>query len=212
VRRGERFFARPDEAVWTGGALVGAAVLIAIFVPAGPLGLDRSWSDAMRDIQGSFLEHVALGFNSLGHDLARALTLAAIGLVLLVTRRWLALVAFALAEALAPLLSSLLKALVDRPRPPGGLVHPAGSSFPSGHAVYAGATAVALVLLFTAPGAGRWPWWAAAGLVIAAMAWSRTYLQVHWLSDVVPGSLLGAGVSMVVFAGLQWRGPRRLGA
>ena len=37
------------------------------------------------------------------------------------------------------------------------------------------------------------------------MAWSRTYLQVHWLLDVLAGSLLGAGVALVVFAALQLR-------
>jgi membrane-associated phospholipid phosphatase len=122
-------------------------------------------------------------------------------------RRWLALGVFAFAEALAPLLSSLLKALIDRPRPPGGLVHPVGSSYPSGHATYAGTTAVALVLLFTAPGRGRRPWSAAAGLAIVAMAWSRTYLRVHWLSDVLAGALLGIGITLVVFGGVQARRP-----
>jgi undecaprenyl-diphosphatase len=39
------------------------------------------------------------------------------------------------------------------------------------------------------------------------MAWSRTYLQVHWLSDVVAGSALGIGVALVVFATAQWRWP-----
>jgi undecaprenyl-diphosphatase len=35
------------------------------------------------------------------------------------------------------------------------------------------------------------------------MAWSRTYLQVHWLLDVLAGSLLGAGVALLVFAFFQ---------
>lgn len=205
--RAERFFARPIRGLWAGLALLGVVTLIAVLVPAGPLDVDRSWSDAMKDADSAFLEHVALVFNSIGHGLVRALTIAAIAGVLLAARRWLALIAFALAEAVAPLLSSLLKALVDRPRPPGPLVHPAGSSFPSGHAVYAGTTAVALVLLFSAPGPARAAWWAAAGLAIAAMAWSRTYLQVHWLSDAVAGSLLGVGVALVVFGAAQWRKP-----
>jgi undecaprenyl-diphosphatase len=43
---------------------------------------------------------------------------------------------------------------------------------------------------------------------IVGMAWSRTYLQVHWLSDVVGGSLLGVGFSLLVFGGTQWWGER----
>ena len=97
----------------------------------------------------------------------------------------------------------MLKHLVQRPRPPDGLVHPTGASFPSGHAAYAGVTCIALMLLFTAPGSRRVLWWTVAALGIAGMAWSRTYLQVHWLSDVVAGSLLGVGVSLLVFGGAQ---------
>jgi undecaprenyl-diphosphatase len=42
---------------------------------------------------------------------------------------------------------------------------------------------------------------AAAG--IAGMAWSRTYLQVHWLSDVVAGAALGVGVALLGFGVAQ---------
>ena len=205
--RRERFFADPRRALSIGIALIGAVALGAIFIPVGPLAIDRSWADTMADLHSTFLRHVALAFNSLGIGLWRWLTLGAIGGALLATRRWVALVAFAVAEALAPLLSSLLKTLVDRPRPPAGLVHPVGSSYPSGHATYAGTTAVALVLLFTVPGRSRRLWWTAAGLLIALMAWSRTFLRVHWLSDVVAGALLGIGITLVVFGAVQGRRP-----
>jgi membrane-associated phospholipid phosphatase len=205
--RAERFFSRPHEAVWAGAALLAAVGIGAILIPSGPLGIDQRWADAMKDVHSEFLRQVALVFNSLGIWPWRTAALVGIGCILLATRRLLALVTFAVAEALAPLLSSLLKALVDRPRPPGGLVHPAGSSYPSGHATDAGTTAVALVLLFTAAGPGRRPWWIVSGLGIAAMAWSRTYLQVHWLSDVVAGAALGIGVALMVFGAAQWWRP-----
>jgi membrane-associated phospholipid phosphatase len=205
--RPERYFGRPLDAAWAGVALLGAVGIGAILIPSGPLAIDQRWADAMRDVHSEFLRQVALVCNSLGIWPWRTAALGVIALVLLAMRRLHALVTFAVAEALAPLLSSLLKALVDRPRPPGGLVHPVGSSYPSGHATDAGTTAVALVLLFTAAGPGRRPWWIAAGLAIALMAWSRTYLQVHWLSDVVAGSALGIGVALVVFATAQWRWP-----
>ena len=65
------------------------------------------------------------------------------------------------------------------------------------------ATTVALVLLYTRPGRHRRSWWALAALTTAGMAWSRTYLQVHWLTDVVAGSLLGVGLALLIFAATQ---------
>jgi membrane-associated phospholipid phosphatase len=200
---GESFLARPTHALWAAGGILALVVLIAILVPAGPLGIDRSWSESMHHIETPLLTDLALAFNWLGRGLGRALGLSLVGLLLLRRRRWLALAAFAIAESLAPLFSVLLKALIDRPRPPDGLVHAAGTSFPSGHATYAGATCLALVLLFTTPGTRRRWWWALASLGVLGMAWSRTYLQVHWLTDVIAGSLLGSGISLLVFAFAQ---------
>ena len=200
---GERFFRRPRRAIWLGAAFLSLFVLLALLVPTEPLALEQRWLEWMRDIRTPVLEHVALAFNWLGRGIGRALVLAGIGIVLLVARRWWALLAFALTESVSPLLSSLFKALIDRPRPPDGLVHPAGASFPSGHATFGGATFVALVLLFTTVGPRRRLWWTLATVDIAGMAWSRTYLQVHWLLDVLAGSLLGAGVALLAFAVVQ---------
>ena len=201
--RHERFFLRPRRALSLGAGFLALFVVLGLLVPTQPFAVEQRWADWMREIQTPLLEHVALIFNYLGRGLARALVLAGIGVVLIVARRWWALLAYAVTESLAPLFSSVVKGLVDRPRPPDGLVHPSGASFPSGHATFAGATCVAAVLLFTNVDGRRRLWWGLALAGIAGMAWSRTYLQVHWLLDVLAGSLLGAGVALVVFAALQ---------
>jgi membrane-associated phospholipid phosphatase len=202
---GEAFFAHPAHALRAAGVLLALVVLIAVLIPTGPLDIDRGWAEAMRDLETPLLTHLALVFNWLGRGIGRGLTLALVGLLLLRAGRWLALVAFGVAESLASLLSTLLKVLVDRPRPAGGVVHPLGASFPSGHATYAGVTCVAVVLLFTTPGRRRRWCSLLAAVGIVGMAWSRTYLQVHWLTDVVTGALLGIGVSLLVFAVAQLR-------
>ena len=35
------------------------------------------------------------------------------------------------------------------------------------------------------------------------MAWSRTYLQVHWLSDVLAGATLGLAITFLTFGVAQ---------
>jgi len=195
-------------ALWSGVALIALVVLTGLLIPAGPLAIDDTWSAWMRDLGAGAPHRLALVFNYLGRGLGRALSLAGIGVVLAVLGRWRALVAFAVAESLTPIASNLTKHLVDRPRPPHGLLHATGSSFPSGHAAYAAATAVTLVLVLTRPGRRR-AWWAVAALVVAGMAWSRTYLQVHWLTDAVAGSVLGCGVALASVAAVQMLAERR---
>ena len=158
----EHFLSRPARAFWLGIVLLGVVALMAVFVPAEPLAVDQRWSEAMQDIRTPLLTNIALVFNALGRGLGSALTLAAVGILLLRRRRWLALAAFAVTETLTSLSSTVLKILVGRPRPPDGLVDPVGSSFPSGHAAYGAATCIGLVLLFTnrAPdvvSGGHWP-------------------------------------------------------
>ncbi len=92
------------------------------------------------------------------------------------------------------LLTMSIKALVDRARP---TINPSaaalGPSFPSGHTAAAAAfwAAVALVV-------GRWCGPRARTLqiglavgVAVAVALSRVLLDVHWLSDVIGGLVLG---------------------
>ena len=192
-----------------GLVLLSLFVLLAFVVPQAPLELEQRWNEWMTDIATPVLKDIALVFNYLGRGLGRALLIAIPAALLLVARRRWSLAAFALTEALTPLISSITKVLVDRPRPPAPLVHPSGASFPSGHAAFAGATAVAVILLFTLVGPRRRMWWSLVVLATAAMAWSRTYLHAHWLLDVTAGSILGVGIALIVFGGVQLLATRR---
>jgi undecaprenyl-diphosphatase len=95
----------------------------------------------------------------------------------------------------AALLSSGLKALVDRERPalfPALVPLPADGSYPSGHTIQVAAFALALFFLAQRRGWPRRPLIAALLIaLVAAVAFSRLYLQVHFPSDVIAGLVLG---------------------
>ena len=103
---------------------------------------------------------------------------------------------------LAFLLDVAIKALVRHPRPTEAMIAlPPDFSFPSGHAVAASALFVTLGLLAAGVErrAGPRRVLVASGIVVALLvAWSRIYLGVHYLSDVVGGLLLGSAGAMGV--------------
>lgn len=86
------------------------------------------------------------------------------------------------------------KAAVDRPRPPGGLVHAAGSAYPSGHAAYSICwVAVAVALRHAFPRLAVRAALLIAGIAIAVVVGlTRIYLRAHWFSDVAGGWGLGS--------------------
>ncbi len=100
---------------------------------------------------------------------------------------------------LASGLNYVLKAIVDRSRPPEAIGFealvgvPGSPSFPSGHAMTAFAVAGAVALL--APRL-RWPVLGLAALI----AFSRVYLGVHFWIDVLAGAALGLAIGL----GVAW--------
>lgn len=116
---------------------------------------------------------------------------------LAVKRRWWHLTAFVSAVILSEVSIGSLKAIYDRPRPPGSLVAVSGGSFPSGHAVAASVTAVAAVIALFPEGPRRYWWGLVAATFSLLMGLSRAYLAAHWLSDAVAGVLLGTSFGLI---------------
>ena len=119
----------------------------------------------------------------------------AIALALIVLRRRDAAVV-AIGVPLAAFVSTeLLKLLFHRARPlEAAIVMPHSFSFPSGHATAAAATYLTLGLLLAdrlRGAAGKSVCVALCALMAVAIAGSRVYLGVHYLSDVVGGLTLG---------------------
>lgn len=110
-----------------------------------------------------------------------------------------------------PLVLFTAKALVGRERPPlpFALVDADGYSFPSGHATGTGAVTVITAWMLT-----RWliPWWTGRVVVwtvaigsVFLIGFSRVYLGVHYVSDVLAGWMLGtAWAGAVILAGFWW--------
>jgi undecaprenyl-diphosphatase len=134
-----------------------------------------------------------------------------VGLIAAAVRYWggrrpaLAIVA---AVLFANIASSLLKAAFDRPRPDliAHLDHVSSASYPSGHAISAAALYLTLALL--APVQWRRATWTLAVLMIGFTGLSRIMLGVHWPSDIVGGTLLGAAFALTA---AWWAQPERAG-
>ncbi|WP_407554207.1 phosphatase PAP2 family protein [Streptomyces sp. Pv4-95] len=96
-------------------------------------------------------------------------------------------------------LQQALKALVDRARPvwEDPVDHAHYAAYPSGHAMsvlVAGALLLWLLRLHRARPRWQWAAGAVAGISVVGVGFTRVYLGVHWLSDVVGGWLLGAAL------------------
>jgi undecaprenyl-diphosphatase len=128
------------------------------------------------------------------------------------SRRPLGLLAAAYSGAWA--LSSLVKVTVGRPRPPLGLraVAAGGLAFPSGHATQSIAVYGTLAVLASIA-AVRWrvkvTLIAVLGLVVLAVGFSRAYLGVHWVTDVLGGWSLGGLWLLAILAATTIRRPDR---
>ena len=188
------------------------AVLAAVDDGAILRPFDDPVTRALLDIRSGPLDEVVKTASALGG--VTVVMAVAVLLLLLVWHECRPLAWTLLAATAArPVLEWTLKELVDRPRPDiDRLVAGNGPSFPSGHVMAAIAIWGLLPPVVALINGRRSAWWwsvAISATVIASVAFSRVYLGVHWLSDVVGALFLGALYLLAVEALLEGHHRRR---
>ena len=195
-------------------AFAATAVFVALTVVvtgSHSLALDSNAFELARDVREPWL----------GHFFRAATTFGLIGIVgpavlvgagLLTIRgsrpRGVALVA---GIALAWISVWIVKAIVDRPRPPAPLVHTAGQSYPSAHAANSIGWLVLAIALgpLIASRRIRIATIMAGALLAALVGLSRIYLRAHYASDVLAGEALAVTVYAFAAIGVQIRARNR---
>lgn len=183
-----------------GVLLVAAAIAVGILVVVeADVDLDEWWNGFVSAF--AFLRPLALGMDFLGGGWFATFVVPLFGAALMLSlRRPWGAVFVVIASAASAGGVQLLKAMFGRARPEDMIVVSDHGSFPSGHTANAATLAVIATVLVPRV------WVALVGTAwVFAMAFSRTEVHAHWLSDTVGGALVGAGFALIVAAALTPR-------
>lgn len=186
-------------------AAVFLGLLIAVLAAdLAPLSMDTWWAALIDHLDSPTMTTAQTIVSDLGAGLIGGLLIpAAIAACLWRFSSAVTAGTFVLGLLVSVAAVQVIKHLVARPRPPGQMTATDFGSFPSGHVANAATLTVLLVLLL------RRRWLIAVAVIWpAVMAVSRTYLNVHWLSDTLAGAALGTGLAVCTVAAATWARPR----
>lgn len=174
-----------------------------------PFAVDVWWNQLFAAAPSQPVFVFAIVMDTVGGHLTAVLIVPLLGaLALFLSRRRWSAVYFLAASVGSALLVQVVKHTFGRARPEDILILSDYGSFPSGHTANAATIAVVAAVLFPHL------WVRLVGVAwVVLMAFSRTYLHAHWLSDTVGGALIGAGAAFVLaaaFSRLRTRDEDRL--
>ena len=219
-RFGPRWFGNstlPPRSALLEAALI--AIALSAFVLLGRLyqvsafaAFDAAGLHVAAQVRSPGLDRLATFITSFGSEWLWPVSLLLV-LMLVWLRRLPSAVALLVVVAGVQPLNDLLKTIYHRARPMEFGSGAQAFSFPSGHAMAAGAVYGLLAILAWRELSGRWRWLATGvclGLAVA-IALTRPYLGVHYPTDVAAGLLAGglwADVVLLVWRAISTRRPR----
>jgi membrane-associated phospholipid phosphatase len=186
-----------------------ALSLAAHFFVAFPF--DLKITRELQEEKNPLFTYVMQGVSALGETWIAIMMVGAVSVFYIIRHQFLE-AGFVLATASNFVLTSVLKVLIARPRPPDFSLNPADMfpmvnqySFPSGHVlffvVFFGF--IAYLAWLHQGGRVRIPVIAGCGLLILLIGPSRVYLGAHWASDVLGSYIIGALWLCVLIFGYQ---------
>jgi undecaprenyl-diphosphatase len=169
---------------------------------------DLAAMEWMKENRIEALDQFLLDVTALGTGLVVLILVGVAALFLALTEHRYSAILLLVATAGGQLLNTVLKLVYDRPRPENieHLTHSMSTSFPSGHAMSAVIVYGTVAYLAARLQKRRWERWLtmiAAIIIIVGIATSRVYLGVHYPSDVLAGTIVGAAWAAFCMAGLE---------
>ena len=177
-------------------------LLASLLASGGPLALDHTVHEFMWSLRNPLADRLMAGLATLGEPQVLGPAALVALAYLLWRRRWMAAAHWIAAIVFGLVLTTVLEAAIDMPRPPTA---PEGFGFPS-----VAVTMMTIVFGFFAvlisrelPGRNRvWPY-LVAGVLTTVVGFARLYLGAHWPSDLIGGTLFG--ILWLLVLGLAYR-------
>jgi membrane-associated phospholipid phosphatase len=206
---------------WLALALSSVLALFALFailaeqvVLDGRNWLDRTISMELRQFATSDRTEAVRAVTELGSSWFAAIVCGGILLWLVWQRRFSTAVAIGGIFFVAKVLETGLKLTFERARPSvvPHLQDAGGYSFPSGHTMTAVITygLLAAVLVSQLGGRARYVPPVIAAVIVLAVGFSRIYLGVHYLTDVLAGTLVAGACLILAIVALHLPDPREM--
>ena len=163
----------------------------------------------MPHLYTSFLTKIMIVATTIDNPLPVTVIILAIALYLGYKKYFNEMLFFLFSIAGSATFMFIVKSLVQRTRPLHHLIQASGYSFPSGHATLSTALAFSLYLILSKRVKYKKTLLSLCIIYPLVISFSRVYLSVHYLSDVIAGiglSLFWVSLMALVFEGIKNRG------